>query len=878
MQKVGDNKFFSEFLEVSTDLNYFVEMDGFTTDSYSIEVQLLPRFTDLTVRIDPPGYSKLESSVFNYPFNLIEALPGSRLNITGKPNKQLRDIGLIRHVAGDTLSADIHDSTATWNLEISESDSVSFELRDAYDLMNKNKFVFNLNTLTDSPPVARILRPEQDISMLDPEGIDVAYELEDDFGFSSLRLQYTVVKAFSDEKRSSSVRLNVPDNRIHQDEYRWDLSELRMQPLDHVEYWIEVTDNDSVSGYKTGRSVTHIIRSASLAEYLLDQEEKEEYVSEAFDKAKSDFNQMQQEIDKLRQNLRENPDNNWENQRTVEEIKDRNSELAEQIEEIQKEFDELRKDLEENNMLSEETLQKYNELQELMNEIDDPELQNALEELRKSIENMDPNQLREAMQNLEFSEQSYQERLERTLELFKDLRLNADLEKTARMLEELSRQEERILNEFTESEEQINQQNQIRRDLDQVKEKLDKLPETGPEKRRSKMEQLREDVGGDLDMVSDQVDQNIQEMKEGGDENDIKESQQGIQQKLQQLSEDVRNSMSAMQQEQININVTALQSILQNLILLSEAQEDINEFTRRITENSSAFIEQARKQRNVTRSFEQVSDSLYRVSSEIPGFSNQINEKKYEVMRNLERTVGYQAERDRARASAQERLSLGGINELAVMVADLLEQIQDGDGSGGGGMSAQQMIEQMQKMGQEQQQLNQQISDFINDLQGDRLTQDQMDRLDQMARQQNQIRRQLQQMRQGGGLKGGDELMSDLQRMIEQMEDTINDLRGGSSDRILVERQQNILSRMLEAERSLQERGEDEEREGERVTDYQRSNPDELTLEELRQRIRSALQDPGRTKFSQDYQRMIERYFELLQEQVNRNNSVGGTR
>jgi tRNA uridine 5-carbamoylmethylation protein Kti12 len=121
-------------------------------------------------------------------------------------------------------------------------------------------------------------------------------------------------------------------------------------------------------------------------------------------------------------------------------------------------------------------------------------------------------------------------------------------------------------------------------------------------------------------------------------------------------------------------------------------------------------------------------------------------------------------------------------------------------------------------------------------------------------------------------------MMSELQRVLEQMEDTINDLRGGSTDRILVERQQNILSRMLEAERALQERGEDEERRGETVTDYERRTPDELTLEELQQRIRSSLQDPNRTRFSQDYQRLIERYFELLQERMIRTPPGSGSR
>jgi hypothetical protein len=878
MQKIGDNSFYSDFIELYNDLDYFVEMDSFRSETNEIRVQLLPRFGELVVTVEPPAYTRLEKSVVNYPFSRIETYPGSTLGIEGRPNKPLDESYLIRHAAADTLTAESMDGLLKWSFRVVGADSLRFVMRDEHGLANSNKFAFTLIALTDNPPLVSILQPEQNKSVLNPENLEITYEVEDDFGFTGLRLRYSVVRAFGGATENGQIRLQTPAGRTELGRYNWNLGDLRLQPLDRAEYWIEVTDNDEVSGYKTARSATHILQSASLAEFLLDQDEKEQTVSDAFENARTEFDEMQRELDELRKNLRENPDDSWQSQRMIDDIDERSSDLSEQIEEIQKEFEELRKELEENEMLSEETLQKYNELRDLMEEIDDPELRKALEELQKSLENMDQNQLREAMQNLEFNEQTYKERLERTIELFRDLRLTADLEKTARLLEELSRQEERLMQEITDPEEQIQQQQQIRDEIDQIRDKLEKLPDVGPEKRRTMTEQLRDDVGGDLGEVGEQIEQNMQDIEQGADENQVKESQQQIQQKLQQLSEDVRSSMQSMQQEQISINVTALQAILQNLILLSESQEDINEITRRLTDNSSAFIDQARKQNNISRSFSQVSDSLFSVSAEIPQFSNRINEKKTEVMRNIERTVGFQAERDRARSSAQERLSLGGINELAVMVADLLEQMQNSEGSGGGGMSAQQMLQQMQQMGQDQQQLNQQITDFINDMQGERLTQDQMERLDQMARQQNRIRRQLQQMREGGDLRPGDQMMSELQRVLEQMEDTINDLRGGSTDRILVERQQNILSRMLEAERALQERGEDEERRGETVTDFERRTPDELTLEELQQRIRSSLQDPDQTRFSQDYQRLIERYFELLQERMSRTPPGGDSR
>ena len=76
----------------------------------------------------------------------------------------------------------------------------------------------------------------------------------------------------------------------------------------------------------------------------------------------------------------------------------------------------------------------------------------------------------------------------------------------------------------------------------------------------------------------------------------------------------------------------------------------------------------------------------------------------------------------------------------------------------------------------------------------------------------------------------------ELQRLIEDMEDTINDLRGGVVDPILIERQQNILSRMLQAEDALQERDEEEEQGTAAKDPLNRPSPP-MSLEELEQRI-----------------------------------------
>ncbi|HAC16122.1 MAG TPA: hypothetical protein DCE78_09295, partial [Bacteroidetes bacterium] len=674
--------------------------------------------------------------------------------------------------------------------------------------------------------------------------------------------------------------------------------------MDKIKFWVEASDNDAPGGFKTSRTATITVNISSMTDHLLAQEEKEDDLMGQMQEFTEAYEQNQRDLENLRQQIMEDATNNLEQAQETEALKEQREKLSEQIQKIQEQFEELTDDVKTGSQMSDETKEMYEELQQLMKEIDDPEILKALEELQKGLENLDQNQVRDALQKMEFNEERFKERLNRTMELFKGLQMNAELERMSSILEDLAKREEALIGEeLPDISEQTDRQSQIQEDLNSLNERLDRLPEKSPTKAQSQIEELKKETQRDIQEVDEKLTEDIQEMSEESANGDS-ESQQSDQQQsgnqqqngqqqsggqqsggsgesspkqqrreeirdqLQEMQKRMQETQTAMSQKQIQVNKQALLGIMQYLLLLSDAQEDIVEQVGDVVQGSSAFIDIARNQRNITSSFSQITDSLYRVSTEIPSFPNRVNSRKAEVLKNLENSITLMAERDRNRAVAESRIAMGGINEIASLLADLLEQLDnsEGDGSGSGGMSAGQMMEQIQKMSGDQQQLNQQMQDMINDLQGERLMQGQMDRLDQMARQQNAIRRQLQELQQRGGFESGDQLLSELQRMGEQMEEAINDLRGGSVDRTLINRQQNILSRMLQAERALNEREQDEERRGKQPDDINRVSPSELTLESLREQIRRGLQESNETRFSEEYQQLIQKYFELLEE------------
>lgn len=873
-----DGLFSSAPIDLNSDISYYIEMDGYKSSAFEAQIELRPRFTELNVIVVPPGYAKLDTSRYQYPFSQISGLQGSKLIVSGIINKELESITLNSGTFSTSISLS-QDLSFSEEFEIGDEDTLFFEMSDRSGLVNQNPFRFVVTPRIDAFPFVELIEPSESIESVEPSTLDLLFRASDDFELTSASLNYELTRAFVDEPVFSTVTLRKPNNETLQS-FSWTVSELNLKPKDVVSFWIEVKDNDGYNGFKASQSQVLTLTIPSLVDYFDDLGEKEDEVETDLEDISSAFEEIQDQYETFREQLKENPETDFEQQRQLEEVTKQQEELEQRIEELNEKFDEIKNELSENNLLSEETMEAYEELQKLMEQIDDPAFREALEKLQEQMRTMSPEQLREAMKDVEFNEELYKQRLERTIELFKQLKLVSDLEKLAQSYEDLSEQEEELQAQDLDSQEEKEQRESTLEQLEQLKKQTEDLSENTSDKTEKAISEYQEESQEQLDEVSKDLEKLLDELEElMNDENSSpseraekqrrkEQLEKSISKAFEKLAEMTRQQMENMNQQQMNINIAGLQYILYSLLNLSVEQEDLVSFASATENRSQAYVEFARDQKNLEGIFSALSDSLFQLSTEIPQFSNDINKKKLEVEQQLTTSLEQMAERNQSRSSIATRQALGGINEISFMIANLLEQIQDqqSGNSSGSGQSTEQMMEQLQQMGENQKQLNQQIQDMINDMQGERLTQDQMGRLNQMSKQQNEIRKQLEELQRSGELEGGDKIGSDIQRMIEEMEDTINDLRGGAVDPTMIERQQNILSRMLEAERALEERDEEEKREGATGNSLQRPTPPELTLEELEKQIRNRLNDPNFTKYSTDYQKLIEKYFELLKE------------
>ena len=91
-----------------------------------------------------------------------------------------------------------------------------------------------------------------------------------------------------------------------------------------------------------------------------------------------------------------------------------------------------------------ELFEKLEEIRQLMAEVAAPELQEALRELQEAMEDPDPQALAESLKQFSEDQEAFQERLDRTIELLKQVRAEQQFEAVVDQASELAERQRAI--------------------------------------------------------------------------------------------------------------------------------------------------------------------------------------------------------------------------------------------------------------------------------------------------------------------------------------------------------------------------------------------------------------------------------------------------
>ncbi|ACF13109.1 hypothetical protein Ctha_0639 [Chloroherpeton thalassium ATCC 35110] len=858
------------------------------SEKYQVNVVDRPRVENFRVSIFPPAYSRRPRLRLEENFGDASALVGSKILIEAEASKPLETARLILN---DSLLQPMsaNGSVATVRFSLKNDLSYQFWLKDSLGFESEKSATYQLRALYDEPPEIRVLQPEEKQVDL-PRSLAILFvvQIQDDYGFKKLAIRSRLAKSefakpsenFSEtliplksgisssrKKSGSELILTVP--------YNWDLSRRLLSAGDEIEFYGEVTDNDAVSGFKTARTELYRLRLPTLDELFTDVEKKEDSAFDEVEKQIEKTKAVQRRLETVQNDLRQKREADWQDRKQIEETLRKQAELEKNVESLAQELEKLMKSLEKDKLASDETLQKYMEVQRLMSEINSPELQQAMQKMQEALKKMNDAQIREALKNFSFNEEQVRKRLERTLELLKRVQIERKFDELNERLSQMIEKEESLreqaergrpddaekLRELEKEQSALNrEQEAFEREFKELEEKLrdfpraDKMPLA--ELDSLKKMQQRDDVPGDMQ----QAEQNLQKRNPQA----AAKKQQSAIAKMQKQREKLSEMKSMAQLQNKKQVMEALKNAAQSAIVLSMEQELLRDdfsLERGDIPTTDEMRRQAGEQQAILENVQLLKEIVTQVGKKSTQLGSRLTHELNRAETHMQEAISLASSRNAYRAKPEMTAAMEALNKFADQTGQTLSQMMQQQGQSGGEGDGSDMMQQMRNLSDKQGGLNQQTESAM----GERLQMGQGERMLQLAAQQRMIQEQLRKLQERQMKNGESKLLGDLGKMLEDMEQVARKLEQQDLSSELIKRQQQILSRMLESTTALRKQGFEENREALAGKDIFKKTPQELQSEDRRSRLQDAINRLKEQGFSDDYRKLIQRYYESLE-------------
>ncbi len=330
---------------------------------------------------------------------------------------------------------------------------------------------------------------------------------------------------------------------------------------------------------------------------------------------------------------------------------------------------------------------------------------------------------------------------------------------------------------------------------------------------------------------------------------------------MNSLADNLQQARQMMSGEMLRQAIQAMRKASRELLQLSQQQEQLMQQMQGMPRNSPQYMEMAEKQEQAASSLQRVVDGMAETMKNNFGIDPKVSRSLGKAMMEMENALRYLEERNSAKAAQSQGRSMAQMNAAVRGMQQSMQNMMQQGGSGG--MSYQQFLQQMQQMADAQGQLNRQTQALGNPGQ---LTLGQQAALARLAAEQRQLRKSMEQL--AGEAEGMSEILGSLEKIAEDMKKVEQDFADKQITRDTINRQNRILSRMLDAQKSVNKREFSRERKAETGKRYMAKSPDALP-NDLGERKNQLQQDLLRAKkegYSRDYLKVIENYFKALTE------------
>lgn len=816
------------------DQTFLLEADGFTSVPYTIEVLPKPILLGFQVTLDYPRYTGLKDEVirntgdltvpvgtrakWSFDTESTEELLMTYRDSVYSPEAESQGL----YFFSDRLTRNTGYTIATRNSHMTSPDSISY----------------SINIIPDLYPEIDL---EEQRDSTNDRNLYFRGEVRDDYGFSKLTFNYqlkterddsTVVKGL--QKEIIPIVNGVSAERFY---YAFSLEQVVIKAGDEVEYYFEIWDNDGYAGAKSTRSKAMKYEAPSTEELAQLEEQSNKDIKDNLEKSIKDAKDLQKEVDELRRDLLEKKELDWQDKKKIEKLLEQQKKLENQVQQVQQQNEQNMQQQKQYEEVSEKMLEKQQRLQELFEQVMSPEMREMMAELQKLMEEMNPDKIQEQLDKMELTNEDIEAELDRNLELFKQMEFEMKAEEVKEKLDELAEKQKELADETEKGEkskeELQEEQEKLNEEFSEIKEDLEKLGELNEEleeKNDMDMMGLEEATEEDMENSSDEL--------EKGNNGDASDSQNDASEKMEQMAQ-MMEGMAGEGSEQQQEDMDALRALLENIIELSFDQEDVMEALKGLETDDPKYRSHGQTQRKLKDDAVVVKDSLLALSKRIMEIQSIVNKEINAVNQNMERAISELADRQTSTATRSQQYVMTSLNNLALLLDEALQQMQQqmansmpGKGNcqkpGGNGKgkpkAGKGSMSQMQKsLSKRLEELQKGMSPGKGKAGPGRFGMS--EQLARTAAEQGAIRRELEKMSQELN-KDGSGAGNELKQIAKEMEETEKDIVNMQITRQTLERQQEILTRLLKSEKANREREQDNKRISNEAEQYELSSPE----------------------------------------------------
>ena len=875
LEKKGKNRFIGKIKKPKTNSSFHFIANEYESDPYSIKLIGKSIFGKLEAKLIYPNYlSRKDELIKNAgDFSVPEGTLVEWSVLTKNTKKVL--------IKFNNQSQEFFTKGFVFKRKLFNSTDLKVLLFNSFRTKVDSNF-WHISVIKDSYPTINVVERKDSIQ----DGLRYFNgEVGDDYGLKVLNFSYDIISE-NGNKSHHTMQVNPVSGTRNNFNFAVDFRREKLKLNDKIEYYFTVGDNDGNVGGKFTKSQEFTYQLPNLEQLINERADEQEKSKEDLEKLMQKTQEFKKNVDKLKKELINSKSNDWNKLNQVNQLQEDQKKLLESLEQIK---NELNQSTEEKNQLSEidkEILEKQDLIEKLLEELMDDELKKLLEDLEKLLQENNKEEIKDKIEKIENSSEDLQKQLDRSLEMLKKLQVNEKIDDIEKELKELAKEQEELKKEI--STEKIDKEKAIQKQED-INKKFEDL-----KKELSNLEKLNKELSQPLDLKEtetskEQISKDLLDSKENlqqGKEKKSSEKQQSAADEMKKMADQLDQQQNESNQSQQEEDMDMLRNILESLMTLSFDQESLMSRFTKLNSIDPSYKYLGRLQRKIYDDTQIVKDSLLALAKRQAKIASFIDKELGDIESNHELAINAIDDHRKKDLGVNQQSLMTSYNNLALLLNEALQQMQsqaqkEGNGScskpgkgkskPGSAMNPGDMKQMLKKQLESLQKGPNPGGNKEGQQPGAKPGEGGQNMLGlgnkeiaKMAAEQTAIRQKLEQLRNelNKDGKGNGNKLSPLIKDLEEQEKALINKRFGSE---MINRQKDILTRLLESEKALLERGFEEKRESKSGKDQNSSNKirfDEYNNEKLKQIDLLKAVDPS---FSKYYKDKANQYFNMGQ-------------